>query len=252
MLLLNSSAAVKDFEPEFSWAPEIDGDIDKSVNEWENASKEEILLVSESASNVGLLVDLWVLQNGSDLYILVQFELEELARNPEEFVGILISKTDSESIFYDAKIIQFSGLGDPSENFVYLDYYIQNDVYYKDSEINGDGAAELHGDNNIIYEFQIPINGSDGEDNNDVALDFGDEYAFKIIYGEGNIYPDSIKLSNTIKIEIQYPEKSGTDFWETVNFILSIIFFSGIGVLFGFYSYKIIVIKKKIKLIKRD
>ncbi len=250
LLLLNSSAAVKDFEPEFSWAPEIDGDIDKSANEWENASKEEILLGSESDTNVGLLIDLWVLQNGSDLYILVQFELESLARNAEEFVGILISETDSESIFFDAKIIQFSGLGGPSEDFVYLDYFIQNDVYYRDSEINGDGAAELHGDN-IIYEFQIPINDSDGEDNKDVALDFGDEYAFKIIYGEGNFYPDSIKLSNTVMIEIQYPKKSGPGFWENVNFILSIIFFSAIGVLFGFYSYKIVVIKKKIKRIKR-
>ena len=46
-LIISSFAATEEFEPEFGLAPEIDGDIDKSEKEWENASKEEILLKSK-------------------------------------------------------------------------------------------------------------------------------------------------------------------------------------------------------------
>jgi len=85
-LIRNSFAAAEDFEPDFGWAPEIDGDIDKSEEEWVNASEEEVLLKSESPSNEGLPIDIWVLQNESDLYISVQFDLEDYARSSEEFI----------------------------------------------------------------------------------------------------------------------------------------------------------------------
>jgi len=171
-LIRNSFAAAEDFEPDFGWAPEIDGDIDKSEEEWVNASKEEVLLKSESPSNEGLPIDIWVLQNESDLYISVQFELEDSARTSEEFIGIIISESDSENEFYDVKLVQFSNLGGPSEKFEYLDFYISNNQYFEDKETSGDGAAELHG-SKIIYEFQIPINESEGEDSKDFTIDFG-------------------------------------------------------------------------------
>jgi hypothetical protein len=244
-LIRNSFAAAETFEPEFGWAPKIDGDIDKSEEEWENASKEEIFLKSESQSNVGLPVDIWVLQNESDLYISVQFELEESARTPEEFIGIVISESDSENEFYDVKLVQFSNLGGPSEKFEYLDLHISNNQYFEDRETSGDGAAELDG-NKIIYEFQIPVNDSEGEDTDDVTIDFGETYAFKIIYGESNNYPDSIKLSNIIEIDIRYPEIDERTPEEKALFIVAIIAFSTLGGFYGFYLYNIVIIKKKV------
>ncbi len=248
-LIISSFAATEDFEPEFGLAPEIDGDIDKSEKEWENASKEEILLKSESESNVGLPADIWVMQNESDLYISVQFELEDSARTPEEFVGIVISESDSENEFYDVKIVQFSNLGGPSERFEYLDLYISNNQYFEDKETSGDGAADLHG-NKIIYEFQIPINESEGEDTKDVTIDFGETYAFKIIYGESNNYPDSIKLSNIIEIEIRYPKNEELTPEEKALFIVAIVAFSSLGGFYGFYLYTIVTIKKKVKRVR--
>ncbi len=247
-LVINSYAATEEFEPEFGLAPEIDGDIDKSVDEWENASKEEIFLKSEILITE-LPVEVWVLQNDSDLYISIQFELEESARNSEEFIGILISKSDSESEFFDAKIVQFSGLGGSSERFEYLDFYIKNNQFYEDKETNGDGAGELHG-NKIIYEFRIPVNDSEGEDSKDVSLDFGEKYAFKIVYGENNNYPDSIKMGNVIEIEITYPSIDERTIEEKVLFVLAIISFSTLGGIYGLYIYKIIIIKKKIRRIR--
>jgi len=248
-LIINSFAAAEDFEPEFGWAPEIDGDIDKAEEEWENASKEEILLKSESPSNEGLPVDIWVLQNESDLYISVQFELEDSARTPEEFIGIVISESDSENEFYDVKLVQFSNLGGSSEKFEYLDFYISNNQYFEDKDTNGDGAAELHG-NKIIYEFQIPINESEGEDTKDVTIDFGETYAFKIIYGESNNYPESIKLSNIIEIDIRYPKIEERTLEEKVLFIIAIIAFSTLGGFYGIYLYNIVIIKKKVKRVR--
>ena len=250
ILIINSSAATEEFEPEFGLAPEIDGDIDKGDDEWENASKEEILLKSESPTNEGLPVDIWVLQNNSALYISVQFELEDSARHLEEFIGIIISESESESEFIDAKIVQFSGLGGPSANFNYLDYYIRNDMFFQDSETNGDGAAKLHG-NKIIYEFQIPVNESEGDDDKDVSLDFGETYAFKIVYGQSNTYPDDIKLSNVIEIEIAYPKIETRDPVEKALFIVAIVAFSSLGGIYGLYIYKIVVVGKRIKKIGR-
>ena len=248
-LIRNSFAAVEDFEPKFGWAPKINGDIDKSEDEWENASKEEILLTSESPSNEGLPVEIWVLQNESNLFISVQFELEDSARTPEEFIGIGISESDSENEFYDVKLVQFSNLGGPSEKFEYLDLYISNNHYSEDREPNGDGAAELDG-NKIVYEFQIPVNDSEGEDSKDVTIDFGETYAFKIIYGESNNYPDSIKLSNIIEIDIRYPKIEERTPEEKALFIVAIIAFSTLGGFYGFYIYNIVLIKKKVKRVR--
>lgn len=252
-LIINANAAVEDIEPDFGFAPEIDGDIERSKKEWENATKEEINLVSNSSTNPndkGINTDIWVMQNSSDLYISIQFELENHAS--KEFIAIIISTSDSESkaSFYDAKIVQFYDLGGPNEDDRYRDYYIVNGQFIRDSEDNGDGAADLHG-NKIIYEFRIPVNESEGEDSKDVNLEFGDSYAFKIIYGEDDNYADILNEKDSIVlIDIEYPKSEDIPLWKKVVFILAIIAFGGIGVLYGLYIYKILIIKKKLGRIR--
>ena len=250
-LSINANAAVEDFEPDFGFAPDIDGNIERSKKEWENASKEEISLKSTTNPNdKGILTDIWVMQNESDLYISVQFELE--THPSREFIAIIISESDSESnsSFYDAKIVQFYDLGGPNEQFRYRDFYLNNGKFIRDSEDNGDGAAELEG-NKMIYEFRFPVNSSE-EDDRDVDLEFGEEYAFKIVYGENDDYQNIVNEKNSIvKIDIQYPKTEEMPLWKKVVFILAIIAFGAIGLLYGLYIYKILVIKKKIGRIKK-
>ncbi|MFX1337123.1 MAG: hypothetical protein ACFFDK_00795, partial [Promethearchaeota archaeon] len=168
-VIINANAAAEEIEPDFGYAPVIDGDIERSKKEWENATKEEIQLISKKSTNPddkGILTEIWVMQNESNLYISIQFELEN--HSPNEFIAIIISESDSESnsSFYDAKLVQFYDLGGPNEDYRYRDFYLINGIFFRDSEDNGDGAANLHG-NKMIYEFQIPINTSE-EDDRDV------------------------------------------------------------------------------------
>ena len=241
-LTLNGYAAVESFKPEHGLAPEIDGEIDSSAREWENASKEEINIIGTNPTDKGITTSIWVLQNNSDLFISVQFELE--THNPQEFVGIMISssKSESNSSFTDVKIVQFNDLSIAYQNYRFYDYYVIDGVFYLDQETNGDGAAKLDG-NKIIYEFRIPINES--VDDKDVTLDFGEIYAFKIIYGEGSVNTNTNKKINIITIEIEYPPKEPTNIWILVHNILGIIIFMGLGAMFGLYIYKIVVIKRK-------
>ena len=103
----------------------------------------------------------------------------------------------------------------------------------------------------MIYEFRIPVNESEGEDDEDVKLEFGDPYAFKIIYGE-NLNYNAIERekSSIVLIEIQYPENIEEPWWKIFLFIMAIIFFSIIGGLYGLYIYKILVLKRKIRRIR--
>jgi hypothetical protein len=249
LFIIESHAAVESFEPEFGYAPDINGRIDSSDDEWENASKEEIRLLSGRSE--GFMIDIWVLQNDSDLYILVQFEL--LSHSSEEFIGILVSESESENItsFTDAKIVQCFNLGHQDEDYEYDDYYIVNGQFFKDGDENGDGAMELD-ENKVIYEFRIPVNESEGDDSKDVSLDFGEIYAFKIIYGEDpNYYNGTNFRSNIVSVEIEYPPKKEKDIWKIASLILLIITFSVIGALFGLYIYKIVNIKKKLSRIRK-
>ncbi|TFG07945.1 MAG: hypothetical protein EU539_03645 [Promethearchaeota archaeon] len=249
-IIINSQAAEEEFEPEYGYAPIIDGDIDRGAKEWENASKETIRLKSESPSDVGIETELWVMQNESDIYISVQFEIE--IHSAQEFIAILISESESESddSFFDAKIVQFFDLGGPNEEVEFKDYYIDNGNFIEDDDENGDGDADID-DNEVIYEFRIPTNESEGEDNEDVNLEFGEEYAFMVLYGENSNYNDiSNKKSSIVLIEIQYPPKIEPDIWSIVRFVLLIIGFSAIAILYGFYVYKITLIKKKMRRIK--
>ena len=153
-------------------------------------------------------------------------------------------------MFYDAKIVQFSDLGLSNADYEYKDYHIVNGIFIEDDEDNGDGAADLH-DEKIIYEFRIPVNDSEGEDDEDVTLEFGDPYAFKIVYGENSNYNAILnEKSNIVQIEIQYPEEIEEPWWKIFLFIMAIIVFSLIGGLYGLYIYKILVLKKKIGRIR--
>ncbi len=246
-LINNSYAVIEDIEPDYGLAPEIDGDIDRSEKEWVNATKEKINLISLSPTDPGIPIEVWVMQNNSDLYISIQFELE--THNSQEFIGILISDSEATSneSFIDAKILQFYNLAEIGEKYEYLDCYLLNDEFFIDQETNGEAAAKLDG-NEIVYEFRIPVNNSD--DDQDVFLDFGEKYAFKIVYGENPNYPDGIKKSNIVLIEIEYQKKKKENIWILVHNILCIIIFLGLGGLFALYIYKIIVIKKKIRRVR--
>jgi len=245
-LALNGHAAITDIDTDHGLAPEIDGDIDKSNSEWKNATKEEIYLTGLSPTDKGILVDLWVMQNDSDLYISVQFNLE--THKLTEYVGIVISESGATSndSFVDAKILQFTNLGTIRENYKYRDYYIFNNQFFEDREVHGDAAAKLEG-SKIIYEFQIPTNST--EDAQDANLDFGESYAFKIIYGEAFNNPGRFIKSEIVFIDINYPKDKPLNPWILYHNILCIIIFCGLIGLFALYIYKITVIKKKIKRI---
>ncbi len=240
---METSAAAEDITPKYTGAPVIDGKINNTGREWENATKVTINLYSNaSQTDKGLPIDLWVLQNKTDLYVLIKFDLE--AHKPNEFIGLIISKDDTEknASFVDAKIVQCSDLGGHDEDFDYLDYHIDDDgVFHKDKSKDGEGDARLD-DNTITYEFQIPVNVSDEDD--DAFLDFGEAYAFKVIYGESASYPNGIVKSNVVLINIEYAPKKPVNPYELATNILTIIIFMAIGLLFGYYVFKIISLKK--------
>ena len=248
-LVNNSYGAIIDIESDYGHAPKIDGDSDSSDDEWENATKEVIFLKGTSPTDAGIPVELWVLQNKSDLYIAIQFELN--THKSEEFIGILISNSEAsnDESFVDAKILQFYNLGTSYVKSSYLDFYIRNGIFYLDSDVNGDAAAELEG-NKIVYEFRIPVN--DTKDDKDAELDFGEEYAFKIVYGDNMSYPNGFLKSNIVLIEITYFDEPPPNVWIMYHNILCIIIFCGLGVLFALYTFKIISIKKKIRRITSE
>jgi len=248
-LVVNGLADLKELDPKYGKAPEIDGNINRTSNEWDNASKITLNLYSNlSIKEFGLPIKLWIMQNESNLFISIQFELE--SHSPDEFVGLLISKDDSydDDDFIDAKIVQGYHVGQHKERFKLLDYYIENGNFIEDDEFNGKADAELEG-NKIIYEIKIPVNNTNAENNDeDVFLDYGEYYAFKVIYGENPSYPDGIKMSNIVLVKINYPpQQKEKPIWDFVLFICSIVAFSVIGGLFGFYIYKMVNLKKKIE-----
>ena len=95
----------------FGAAPVIDGIIDGTTGEWDQAKKQNINLYPNiSVPENGLAIDLWVIQEGLSLYVLVRFDLEGHGSSEydNEFIGILIADEGSNSDFTDAKIVQCS------------------------------------------------------------------------------------------------------------------------------------------------
>ncbi|MFX0024853.1 MAG: hypothetical protein ACFE8M_00440 [Candidatus Hermodarchaeota archaeon] len=254
LLVINGSGADLEIKPLYGQAPVIDGEIDTSKNEWNEAVKTQLnLYQNESAPENPLLIHLWAMQNGSNLYISIQFSF---LHNNFEFVGFLISNNQSENPedFKDAKIVRFSNIS--INEYTYKDYYLNNSIYEEDTNSNGSGAGKIEGED-VIYEFVLPVeyNESDPED---VFLEYGiDEasgHAFKIIMGDTTnppSYPEDIRISNNVLIKFTYnplpPELTPQ---ELLVLTFSIIIFGTSGILYIFYIYRIVKLKEKIERIR--
>ncbi|MFX0080161.1 MAG: hypothetical protein ACFE94_00245 [Candidatus Hodarchaeota archaeon] len=240
--IISSYGAAVEINPEFGQAPIIDGNIDDSIGEWNKSFKTQINLTD-------LPIDLWVMQTNQELFISLQLDLFSGYHNDTEFIGILVSNSSSESLedFIDAKFVQFTNIS--ANDFIYLDYYINNSLFLNDTRYDGDGAAKLKGDISI-YEFSFPIgqNNTNGE-SEDSILDY-ESYAFNITYGENPAYPQGIIKSEIIIINIKEPIEEELILIDLILIILSIIAFSVIGIFFGYYIYKIIKLKEKVERLR--
>jgi len=237
-----SHGASEEIDPKFGSAPTIDGQIDSIENEWKDASNIQTNLTD-------LPIELWVMESGTKLFIAVQIDLAGVVNRTTEFVGILISNSSSEDIgdFVDAKIIQFSDIYD--DEFDYFDYLINNGVFVIDSISNGNGAAKLVSET-ATYEFSIPIDNPQGVEE-DVYLKYDDAFAFNITYGNTPIYPEGIKKSSIFLINIKTPPRIELGFWKLTAFIFSITIFSLVGILYGFYIYRIFKLKGTMERYRR-
>lgn len=249
-LIINSNGTPIETEVGFGTAPVIDGVIDVTTNEWNSAEKLNISLFQNLVNQSdGLPIDLWILQAKSSLNILVRFDLNDHSSSEydNEFLGILIADWDESLNFTDAKIVQFSNI---SENTLeYLDYYINNTVYYEDTIFDGEGTANLENDE-IIYEFSMPVENFEGGIE-DVELDQGLTFDFKIVYGKTPAYPEGIVISNIVSIYLEFsPVAPIIDIGEILMLISTIIVFATIGALYLFYIYRITQLKKEIERIK--
>jgi hypothetical protein len=234
----------------FGAAPVIDGIVDGTTGEWEQANKQNINLYPDiTVPENGLAIDLWVMQEGVNLCILVQFDLEDHGSSEydNEFIGILIADEGSNSDFTDAKIVQYSNI---SENtFQYLDYHINNTEYEVDIISNGAGAANLE-ENQITYEFAIPVKDTEDEVQ-DVYLNYIRNYDFKIVFGKTALYPDGIMISNIVSIYLEFkPGGPDISLDELIMITSTIVIFSTIGALYIFYIYRITQLKKEIRRIR--
>jgi uncharacterized integral membrane protein len=248
------NAAPISIQAQYGVAPNIDGVIDRADNEWNNAVKNSTYLYPNMTNpENGLPINLWVLQTAKNLYLSVQFQLEDhnSSEYAHEFIGILISATGGQNDFVDAKVVQFNNLSRGDYN--YTDYYIENELFYKDTIQNGNGAAKLDG-NDITYEFALPIrnNESDVEDS---YLNYGPgnpQKVYKIVFGTALISFDDFLLQNEVTIELQFPPYiPPLSITEIVILTLNIVIFGTIGVTFAFYVYRITQLKKEVKRIKK-
>ncbi len=256
-LIINSNGIPIEAEVGFGTAPVIDGVIDVTTNEWNSAEKVNISLFQDlDNQSDGLLIDLRVLQaepspNIYSLNFLIRFDLDDHSSSEYdgEFIGILISDWDDSLNFTDAKIVQFSNI---SENTLeYLDYYIDDTVYYEDIISDGEGTANLE-NNEIIYEFSMPVENVEGGIE-DVELDHDLTFDFKIVFGNATDYdyPNGILISNIVSIKLEFPPRgSEIDIGEILMLISTIIVFSTIGALYVFYIYRITQLKKEIERIR--
>ena len=249
-LIVKSYGTPIEFNVGFGTAPVIDGVVDGATGEWDSAEKLEIVLFPDLINQSdGLPIELWVLQAEPNLYILARFDLDDHSSSEydNEFLGILIADWDADLDFTDAKIVQYSNIS--TNNYSYLDYYINDTVYDEDMNPDGDGAAKLEG-NQIVYEFSMPVDNLEGGIE-DVELDYDDTFNFKIIFGDTAFYPSGIIISNIISIYLQYPPGAPElPIGEFLMSISTIVIFSTIGAFYAFYIYRITRLKKEIERIR--
>lgn len=252
--MLNVSGAEQEINPPYGTAPVIDGIINKTTDEWDEASKFSISVYNhDSPSDPGLSMSFWVMQSASNLYVLIKFDDEDHNQKHDEFIGLIISESVSDDHteflqedFVDGKIIQFSNMTTGEYN--YTDYNLDNYTFSLDGVKDGVGAAVLEL-KTVTYEFSFPVNTT--ADANDVFLDYGERYGFRIVYGMTDSYPTSITKYNTVIIKINYPNAPDEEaaLW-IIRVTVTSIVFGLIGVLFGFYVYKITLLKKKVERVK--
>ncbi|MFW9950368.1 MAG: hypothetical protein ACFFKA_09635 [Candidatus Thorarchaeota archaeon] len=236
---------------DYGSSPDIDGIIDMGNNEWENAVKNSFYLYPNLTNpQNGLPIELWTLQTADNLFLSIQFQLEN--HNSEEFtnefVGLVIANNE-QSNFIDAKFVRFNNLSDGDFNFT--DYYIENDIFLIDTIQNGNGAAHLD-QNNIIYEFSLPIR-KNATDVEDVYLNYGtgSQRLYKIVFGTKEISYNNFLIQNEVSIELQFPPLNPPlSITEILLLTFNIIIFGSIGCLYSFYIYRITQLKKEIKRIK--
>jgi hypothetical protein len=245
--LANGRCATEEINSKYGDSPEIDGYIDLPANEWNRAYKGEILLED-------LPIKLWVMQDESNLYISVQFDLLPGHHSTSEFVGLIISNSSSEDNvdFIDAKIIQFTNIS--ADEYNYFDYNVSHSEsgitdFTIDTEQNGEGAAKLE-DLTSIYEFSMPIRGHKSNED-DAALDFGNGYAFNITYGETPAYPSGVKKSAIVLINIKSVPAPAPSIIHIVIYVLTLLVFCVLGGFLGLYIYRIFKLKENIKKYKR-
>lgn len=241
--IIKSYGAAEEIDAKFGVAPIIDGVIDDTADEWKKAFKTQLNLTD-------LPIDLWVMQNNLKLFISVQIDLEVDAHNSTEFIGLLISNSSSENQedFIDAKIVQFSDI--QTDEFVYLDYAINNSLFLNDTIYHGEGAGKLDGKVSV-YEFSIPINQplTDGYEE-DALLEYGESYSINITYGKTPLYPEGIIKSEIVLINIFKPSEEEQLLIDVIFLVLTIIVFSIVGILSGYYIYKLFKLKEKMERLR--
>jgi len=251
-LIVKSYGTPTEFDVGFGTAPVIDGVVNGATNEWGSAVKADLELFPDISNQTdGLSIELWVLQAELTLYILARFDLNDHSSSEydNEFLGILIADEDAGLEFTDAKIVQFSNIS--TNTYSYLDYYINNTVYYEDENPNGSGFAKLEGDQ-IVYEFSMPVKNTEGGDQ-DVELVHAENinFNFMIVFGKKTTsYSSGIIISNIISIKLQFPPRETESIGELLMSISTIVIFSTIGALFMFYIFRITRLKKEIERIR--
>ncbi|TFF98870.1 MAG: hypothetical protein EU547_00225 [Promethearchaeota archaeon] len=225
--------------------------IDGGLEDWVNIDAHPVKLKTDQ-SDEGLPIDLKCAQDANNLYLAIDFRIESDSIGNSEFLGILISSSDDNTNLTDARIVNMTNSQELSN---YTDYHINNYNFTRDSIQNGEGIginkSEGHF-NQLIYEFRIPLN--DGN-NEDVNLKYGSTYAFNISQGNNPIYPQGIIRSNSsLLITINDPEADlapSNNFNRIASFVASIVIFVIAGVSYGYYIFRILLLKKKMERIKQ-
>ncbi len=241
-----SNGAATEIVSVFGESPNINGEIDTDLDEWEEVEFTKLYLKT-SPTDSGLPIDFKAIQDKDHLYFLIQYNLE-IEEDPNGFIAILISNSSSTQLEYfeDAKIVNIS-----TENYSFNDYYINKSIFSLDSNTDGKGAGMvIIGDElEFTYEFSLPTSSSESDDR-DVMLEYNSEFAFNISQGIDPLFPEGIRRSTQILIEIQEPKTKPPFDIDALVMGLVISVFSINGVLYGFYIYRIVLLKKKIKRIR--
>jgi hypothetical protein len=170
-----------------------------------------------------------------------------------EFLGVFISSSEDVTNLADAKIVNMSRSINESQ---YSDYKIENNNFYRDNNTNGNGLGInqtiSNSNSKLTYEFRIPLDAGNEED---VGLNYDSTYAFNISQGNEPSYPQGIIRSNSsllIRIKDPVSEGPSTDnLAEIGSFIAAIVIFIIVGISYGYYILKILLLKKKMERIKR-